>query len=93
MKNYTGTAIKNSIFIAIIFLFFLSCATDNDEVGQFSNAKWISINKNQSDSNQWICFRKTFQIDEFPTNTIIANISVDSKYWLWINGQLVVFEG
>lgn len=24
---------------------------------------------------------------------MIANIAVDSKYWLWINGELVVFEG
>ena len=24
---------------------------------------------------------------------MIANIAVDSKYWLWINGKMVVFEG
>ena len=23
----------------------------------------------------------------------VARIAVDSKYWLWINGELVVFEG
>ena len=23
----------------------------------------------------------------------VAQIAVDSKYWLWINGQLAVFEG
>ena len=42
--------------------------------------------------NQWICFRKTIQLKEAPTQALVR-IAVDSKYWLWINGEPVVFEG
>ena len=42
--------------------------------------------------NQWICFRKRVRVDALPTEAI-AQIACDSKYWLWINGELVVFEG
>ena len=43
-------------------------------------------------ANTWVCFRKSFDLTEDPTeaSTIIA---VDSKYWLWVNGEMVVFEG
>jgi alpha-L-rhamnosidase len=43
--------------------------------------------------NTWLCWRKSFDLTEKPTSKIMANIAVDSKYWLYINGQLVVFEG
>lgn len=35
---------------------------------------------------------KTVHIDKVP-QTLTARIAADSKYWLWINGRLVVFEG
>jgi alpha-L-rhamnosidase len=43
--------------------------------------------------NTWLCWRKSFDLTEKPTAKIVANIAVDSKYWLYINGQMVVFEG
>jgi alpha-L-rhamnosidase len=42
--------------------------------------------------NLWTCFRKKVSLKNAPTRAI-ARIAVDSKYWLWINGKLVVFEG
>ena len=46
----------------------------------------------ESDSpNQWIAFRKDLSLDEVPSSAP-ARISVDSKYWLWVNGKQVVFE-
>jgi len=45
-----------------------------------------------TNSNQWSCFRKVVALDKTPQNAI-ARIAVDSKYWLWINGEQVVFEG
>ena len=42
--------------------------------------------------NVWQCFRRTFDLPVKPT-TAIARIAVDSKYWLWVNGRLVIFEG
>ena len=43
-------------------------------------------------TNQWTCYRKQFTLKEKPA-TAIARIAVDSKYWLWINGKLAVYEG
>ena len=42
--------------------------------------------------NQWIAFRKDFSLDVVPDRAV-ARIAADSKYWLWINGRLTVFEG
>ena len=42
--------------------------------------------------NQWIAFRKDVRLDAVPASAP-ARIAVDSKYWLWVNGRLVVFEG
>jgi len=74
------------ISILIVFWFNQLYAID------FSGMKWISIDESLVKSNQWICFRKNFNLNENkgPANFYIA---VDSKYWLWINGKMVVFEG
>ena len=42
--------------------------------------------------NQWIAFRKDVKLDKVP-DSAPARIAVDSKYWLWVNGESVVFEG
>lgn len=42
--------------------------------------------------NQWTAFRRTFDLTQLPRQAI-ARIAVDSKYWLWVNGTLVVREG
>ena len=57
------------------------------------NATWITNNNYGSLENTWNCFRKEVNIStEIPTS-LIARIAVDSKYWLWINDKLIVFEG
>ncbi len=52
--------------------------------------KWIGPAK--ADANTWICYRKNFEVGSVPAS-VPARIAVDSKYWLWINGKLVVREG
>ena len=42
--------------------------------------------------NTWLNFRKEVNLPNVPTS-VIARIGADSKYWLWINGKPVVFEG
>ncbi len=56
-------------------------------------AKYIWINE-ESEKNTWTCFRKNFNIDkkEYIKN-VICKIAVDSKYWLYINGEIVVKDG
>ena len=55
-------------------------------------AKWISKEQCQSETNTWMAFRKTVTLDKVP-QTLFARIAADSKYWLWINGEMVVYEG
>ncbi len=56
------------------------------------DAKWIWGNFNENDS--WLLARKSFQLEEAPKEgEAIAYISADSKYWLYVNGELVVRDG
>jgi len=54
-------------------------------------AFWIGFNEPPR-PNQWTAFRRVCEFDE-PTSKALARIAVDSKYWLWVNGQLVIREG
>lgn len=53
--------------------------------------KWITVD-DQVQAGQWLNFRKTFSLPNRP-KTAKVKLVAESKYWLWINGQLVVFEG
>ena len=55
-------------------------------------AKWIWDRENLTQKNVWMCFNKSLTLDKAP-DELIAHISADSKYWLYINGETVVFEG
>ena len=55
-------------------------------------AEYIWDSSDGSEENVWMCLRKRVEISETP-ETLIAYISADSKYWLYINGEMVVFEG
>ncbi|MBR3802962.1 MAG: alpha-L-rhamnosidase N-terminal domain-containing protein [Clostridia bacterium] len=55
-------------------------------------AKWIWDRENLTEKNVWMCFSKRVILDKIPEE-LIADISADSKYWLYINGETVVFEG
>lgn len=56
-------------------------------------AKWISAGQDCNQPNSWICFHKSVEIPRTDNTPIYADIAADSKYWLWINGELAVFEG
>ncbi|MBO5334230.1 MAG: alpha-L-rhamnosidase N-terminal domain-containing protein [Clostridia bacterium] len=56
------------------------------------SAKWIWDKENLTEKNVWMCFNKKASLDNVPEE-LIAHISADSKYWLYINGENVVFEG
>ncbi len=55
-------------------------------------AKWIWDKENLTEKNVWLCFNKKLSLENIPQE-LIAHISADSKYWLYINGETVVFEG
>ncbi len=55
-------------------------------------AKWIWDKENLTEKNVWMCFNKKVSLHKIPEE-LIADISADSKYWIYINGETVVFEG
>lgn len=58
-----------------------------DWKGQF-----LMLERHQSRSNTWMLWRKKTNLEKVPAS-VKAKIAADTKYWLYINGQLVVFEG
>ncbi len=55
-------------------------------------AQWITDPNTENAINSWYCFRKDLTLETVPSHAT-AKIAIDSKYWLWINGVMVVFEG
>lgn len=72
------------------------------EVRPEINASWIgdSVSRplkathtyDQQRRNSWYCFRHQVDLESVP-QSLVARIACDSKYWLWINGKMVVREG
>ena len=57
-------------------------------------AQWIGPGRDGAGKaeNLWTCYRRTFSLAKKPA-VAVARIAVDSRYWLWVNGRQVVFEG
>ena len=68
----------------------LASAADTNQATTDFTAHWIG--PAHSSTNLWLCYRKTFTLPNQPA-TAVARIAVDSKYWLWVNGQIAVREG
>ncbi|HEV2319556.1 MAG TPA: alpha-L-rhamnosidase C-terminal domain-containing protein [Verrucomicrobiae bacterium] len=68
----------------------LAADADTNQATTNWTAHWIG--PAASYTNLWLCYRKTFSLTDQPSNAM-ARIAVDSKYWLWVNGQMVVREG
>ncbi|AJR04518.1 glycoside hydrolase [Siansivirga zeaxanthinifaciens CC-SAMT-1] len=75
----------------LIIVLTLTTTFSYAQTPNWGNAQWI-WQKEDGPSNTWMSFRKTIKINQIP-ETVEANISVDSKFWLWINGKMVLFEG
>ncbi len=56
-----------------------------DEPSMDWKAQWI-WQAEDGPANSWVAFRKTVDVATVPKK-VIANISADSKYWMWINGD------
>lgn len=56
-------------------------------------ASWITHTQTNTKKNSWTIYRKSFVLQKKPIKNILASIATDSKYWLYINNKLVVFEG
>ncbi len=84
------------IFGAVGAVFGISAAAASDPISTFDDGYELHANWIWADapvySEQWVSMRKTFTLDEVPEEAF-ARISADTKYWLWINGEMAVFEG
>jgi len=79
--------------IQFIFLLLIFLLTINRLYGDEKwVAKRITPQENQNESNCWSNYIKIFELKSLP-NQAMALIACDSKYWMWVNGKLVVFEG
>jgi len=79
--------------LAAVCLAAATCATPAVNTA-FASSPWTAqwIGPAASTSNLWTCYRQTFSVEKLPAHAL-ARIAVDSKYWLWVNGELVTREG
>lgn len=62
----------------------------DDSPRLLSGARWIWAETREN--NVWVDFRRTFTIDSIPAEAV-AEIAVENKYFLWVNGTPVVYDG
>lgn len=60
----------------------------------WSNILWAEIitYPGEVPSGGWLCFRKEIMLEQNVDDATLK-LAADSKYWLWINGEMVVREG
>jgi len=64
-----------------------------EEVATDWKGSWVTVeNIPDPPTNLWLCFRKNVDLASVPENAVVR-IACDSKYWLWVNGEMLVFEG
>lgn len=78
---------RKTVFLFLFLLCFCILQATDGWKGM-----WINSENTQSRINTWQGYRKVTDISTIPPS-LKARIAVDSKYWLWVNDRLVVFEG
>lgn len=97
--------VKPFIFLTHILLLALWVISPNTLHAQFTpepipaspktytwRAAWITPAQGAGNINTWACFRKTFALDTLPPKATLY-LAVDTKYWLYLNGKMILFEG
>ncbi|WP_270739645.1 discoidin domain-containing protein, partial [Massilioclostridium coli] len=89
-KRALGILISGAILCSSMVGNFAFAAEEQEHVSTW-DAQWI-WDDDSTARNTWMDFRKTVELTEVPEKAE-ARLAVDSRYWLYINGELVVFEG
>ncbi len=93
LKSLVSLLVVFNMLLGIFPVHSFAKNTDNDYDWQ---GKWIwtsdKLPSASQKEGQWVDLRKTFTLNEIPEKAE-ARISVDSRYWLWINGEMAVYEG
>ena len=70
----------------------MACAGPRAEHVEFVSKADVPVTLTAQDVtdsvNVWIAYRRDFDLQEVPAS-VPSRIAVDSKYWLWVNGDLV----
>ncbi len=94
-KNFKRilSALLLAIMLVGVIPFNAFAANDSEEYDW--QGKWIWTSDAVPTSGQvgqFINMRKTFTLKKVP-DSAVARIAVQSRYWMWINGEMVVYEG
>ncbi len=86
---------KTAAFLLLCLIagsFTASAGTSAKE--DWKDSRWITktFDTKGGFNNNWIAFRKKVSVKEVPSE-LIACIAADSKYWMWINGKAIVYDG
>ena len=71
-------------------LTYIPYTAEDSSPKMLQEASWIWNGTNEN--NEWVDFQKTFTLDAVPSEAI-AEIAVENKYFLSVNGVQVVYEG
>ncbi len=83
---------KNTfVFFLLLINIQVNGQADYKTIKTDFTASWIGSDAAPK-ANSWYRFRKKITLNTLPEK-VLTQIAVDSKYWLYINGKLVVFEG
>lgn len=88
MKKYHKHILFILVLLSFSFIGIYDSISSNILNNKVYKACWISHDKLVGDYNEWLCFATDINIDTKVIDAI-TDISVDSQYWLWINGKLV----
>lgn len=92
-------SLLQSVLPTLFFFTVLNfCVAESYQPATNWKADWITVDNlpNPVPANLWLAFRKDFSLEKVPDgvqNRALCRIACDSKYWLYVNGQLIVFEG
>lgn len=76
-----------------LLLSFCACSSgvpQNQQEG-WGKARWIWKSETVQ-NNDWGAFKRTFSLESVPEQAEVK-IACDSKYWLYVNGEIVIREG
>ncbi|WP_159951809.1 alpha-L-rhamnosidase-related protein [Polaribacter septentrionalilitoris] len=82
---------KKTILLLVGVVFLTTSTFSMSNSPSWADAQWI-WQQEDGPANTWVAFRKSFNLNEIPDQAL-SKIAVDTKYWLWINGEMVLFEG
>ena len=83
---------KKNLYRLLAIALLLYALPFNSPAQNSVRASWIGAASEDNTANTWLAFRKTLNIRNKPAK-LNTRIAADSKYWLWINDKLVIFEG